>query len=117
MASRERIKQLYYGDKKPSSKKYMFIGVLAIVVVLVLFFALGGEKPPSNGGTTQTTLAEEGGIDLDADVANIRNKLTRAVNDITKIQQSSGASASPTTTIDTASTFTNDIDSIIAKIE
>ncbi len=114
MTSRERIRQLYYGDKKPGSKKYLLIGVLAIVVVLALFFVFGG-----GGGTPpidDTTSTTEGSFDLDGEVASIRNKLTEAVNDISNIQQRSGASASPPIT-GTGSAFSDQIDSMIAKIE
>lgn len=121
MTSRERIKQLYYGDKKPSNKKYIVIGVAMIFVVLILFFTLGGNQ--GGGTTTTTTPAEQ--IDLQAEVDAIKVKLGRAVSSVDKLEKGqsgvtaprTGGVTAPRTGSASESSFGTQIDDILAKIE
>ena len=99
MTSRQRIRELYYSDDKPSNKKYLVIGALVVVIALVVFFTFGSEVPPQ----TTTTIP---GVDVDTEIFLIKNKLSRVVGDIDRIEQSQSASE-----------FSTVIDELISKIE
>ena len=81
MTSRQRIRELYYSDEKPSNKKYLLIGALVVVIALVVFFTFSSEAPPQ----TTTTIP---GVDVDTQVFLIKNKLNRVVSDIDRIEES-----------------------------
>ena len=121
MTSRERIRQLYYGDKKPSNKKYIVIGVAMIFIVLILFFTLGGNQ--GGGGTTTTTTPVEQ-INLEAEVDAIKVKLERAVSSVDNLEKGQSGVTAPRTGGVTAprtgsaqSSFGSQIDDMLAKIE
>ena len=99
MTSRQRVRQIYYSNEGPSNKKYLAIGVFAVVIIIVLFFTLTGESPPPRE-TTTTTSDTDGGIDLNAEISNIRAKLNRVINTIDGIEQSQSSSPSLAAQVD-----------------